>query len=64
MLDVYDMLPKLTKYWQELSRPQSATMQPKYNPVPLYVLHNNKLHPVQELYLDGGRVVARIWLKH
>ena len=59
MLDIYDMLPKLTKYWQELSRPQSAAITPKYNPVPLYVLHNNQLHPVKELYVDGGRVVAR-----
>lgn len=59
MIDAYDALDKIKRYWQQLSQPGSAQLKPHYPTVPLYTLVGSKLYQVHEIYLDGGKIVLR-----
>ena len=59
-MDAYDIHQKILTLWQSLARPVSGASAKKAFPdVPVYVLIDNKLVTVEEVYLDSGKIILR-----
>ena len=60
MIDAYTVQEQVKKYWSELYRPTSGdSLKREYPTVPVYVLVDQKLSEVKEVYLDSGRIILR-----
>lgn len=60
-MDAYDIHQKIQALWQSLATPASgASVKKSFPEVPVYVLIDNKLVTVQEVYLDSGKIILRV----
>lgn len=60
-MDAYDIQQRIKALWETIARPISGSSVNKVFPeVPVYVLIDNKLISVKEVYLDNRKIILRV----
>lgn len=59
-MDAYDIQNRIRTLWETVARPNSGDSPNKVFPeTPVYVLIDNKLVSVKEVYLDDRKIILR-----
>lgn len=59
-MDAYDIQQRIKALWETIARPISGSSANKVFPeTPVYVLIDNKLVSVKEVYLDDRKIILR-----
>lgn len=59
-MDAYDIQQRIRTLWETVARPISGSSAKKVFPeTPVYVLIDNKLVSVKEVYLDDRKIILR-----
>lgn len=59
-MDAYDIQHRIRTLWETIARPSSGdSLNKVYPETPVYVLIDNKLVSVTEVYLDDRKIILR-----
>jgi len=61
VIDAYDLQQKIMAQWGQLALiPSAASINKKYNEVPVYVILNNNTYTVIDVITRDGKIILEI----